>query len=140
MKKSVRVLVFQILMSFCILAVPLPAYAVLIIDTGFPLPTNPLFPSAGSVGKDFGWAVEIMLDQPYRLTGVQGFFFTNLNRREGNLTTVIYGDGGNVPDVNNELFTEDFLVPPFRPLDPIVGWFGPSNFELDLLPGFRRPR
>lgn len=107
---------------------PIEAKAVFIVDTGEP-------PGDGSGGialvSDQWGAAEIVLTQPYTVTSMEGWmsdFYENPT-----LTLALYGDGGSIPDVTSEIFSQVFTVPP-NPF-PHAGWHGVSGLNLNLLPG-----
>lgn len=100
---------------FVILAVDLlmlgltsKAQASLIVDTGpGPLGGSGLTLSSGSNAQ---WlAAEFSLDQDYFITELQGWIYNQ--DQTGNMFTIsVYGDGGNVPDVNNLIYSNGSTI------------------------------
>ena len=74
--------------------------AALIVDTG----TGPDSLGGWSLDTDQWLSAEFNLDQDTYLTGLYGWMSNN-NRTGDNFTISIYGDGGEIPDSNNLLYS-----------------------------------
>ena len=73
------------------------------------------------------FANEFDTNEAYIITGIQVWIVRDLG---STLTLAIYGDGGEIPDVANELFSQQFSV-----TSTGAGWYGISGLSWTLLPG-----
>jgi len=79
-------------------------------------------------------AVEFSIDNTYILSSIVGWMTHwdwSDQGRPINVDFVIYGDGGNIPDVNNELFHQVASIP----ADIMPQWHGISNLDWTLTSG-----
>ena len=107
-----------------ILVVPLHTRADYIVDTGQSSST------AGWALDSGEWlASQFSLDMDYTLTDIEGFMTYHI----GQLGVAIYGDGGEVPDITNELYYMPFTCASEGtwPFD----WYGLSGLSWNLLTG-----
>ena len=126
MKKTI---LYVVLLCSFFLSKSVPADAVVIVDTGIP-------PGDGSGGVSLfstQWlAGEIALNQSYSVNSIEGWI-ADAGVTPGTLTVILYGDGGNVPDMGNELFSQVINVTAQQ--FPHADWHGVTGIDLDLLPG-----
>lgn len=108
-----------------ILIVQGEAHALFIVDTGQPTSVGGYYIYSGQ------WlAAEFTLNQAYTLTGVYGWMGSYPT--PDYTTLAIYGDGGEIPDVNNELYSQSFFVSsPYA----TYNWHGPSAVNWALPAG-----
>jgi hypothetical protein len=103
------------------------AQAIPIVDTGQPYAMR-----ASGLRSGQWLASEFTIGQAYTLTDIQGFIYASPNWSYARtLTLAIYGDGGEVPNVSQQLFSKTFSVGAGNS----YGWYGLSGLSLDLLPG-----
>ncbi|MCX5885310.1 MAG: hypothetical protein NT096_05300 [Proteobacteria bacterium] len=91
-----------------------PANADYIVDTGPGLNErggSALY-NTTPVNGDFQFlAVEFFLDRTYTLTDLEGWIYhEDPQNQSSHINFIIYGDGGNIPDVNNELYNQIVTV------------------------------
>lgn len=119
-----KVLFFLSLLFLMIFSIN--ASADTIVDTG-----------AGSTDVRTGYHIkadqwlsaEFTIDFDYTITDIMGWLSIG---REGDLTISIYGDDGDVPDVNDKLFTTSVFL---TTTPDSAGWHGISGIEWDLSAG-----
>lgn len=100
-----------------------------LVDTGQPVST-----SSYDVDSDQWLASEFSIDSTYTLTDIHGFMRTNYSGTpltEAYLTLAIYGDGGAVPNMGNELYNQAFSVQ----TDDTGNWYGLSGLDWTLSQG-----
>ena len=102
---------------------PLIASGATIVDTGQPLKSDK--DDLGII--DDKYAAQFDINQPYTLTDIRMFF----GSADGGLNVKIYGDGGDIPDTSNQLFSQPYTVYG----DFGFGWRGPSGLNWTLSPG-----
>ena len=85
------------------------AQASLIVDTG-PGPIGNVGGRTLTSGNGAQWlAAEFSLDQDYFITDLQGWIYNG--DQTGNMFTIsIYGDGGDVPDINNLIYSNGATI------------------------------
>lgn len=77
-------------------------------------------------------AVEFYLDSSSVLTSLEGWIYQyNSEDETSRIDFVLYGDGGNIPDVNNELFNQVVTISS----DQFPHWHGVSGLDLSLSSG-----
>ena len=109
---------------FSIFIASVPAYTAIIVDTG-----------TGSSQFDlsnYQWlSAQFTIDQPYELTDIEGYFGT-YRFGTGIVTLAIYDDssGGELPDINNERFSDTFSWPTSGPV-----WSGLNGISWSLPAG-----
>jgi hypothetical protein len=84
-------------------------------------------------------STEFIIDQNTNLTSVYGYMSSAEKISAdpaGLLTLTIYGDGGETPDVNNQIYSNKFSVPYYNLQVGYDGWYGISNLNEPLTPGF----
>lgn len=105
--------------------------AAIIVDTGDP-PDSPSTATLGWHGSpptdNQFLAGEFYLDQSYTLTDIYGYLETG---HTGQLSLIIYGDGGDIPNTSNELFSQTFTVGSTG-----WGWEGASGLSWNLDNGY----
>ena len=103
------------------------AQAIPIVDTGQPYAMH-----AWALRSGQWLASEFTITQSYTLTDIQGFIYASPNWSSAKtLTLAIYGDGGEVPNVSQQLFSQTFSIGKGNS----YGWYGLSGLSWDLLPG-----
>jgi hypothetical protein len=106
---------------------PIQAQAIPIVDTG-----QPYAMQAWGLRSGQWLASEFTITQSYTLTDIQGFMYAAPNWSSAKtLTLAIYGDGREVPNVSQQLFSQTFSIGAGNS----YGWYGLSGLSLDLLPG-----
>ncbi len=96
-----------------ILAFTVSARAEYIVDTGPGLNTrggNALYNTIPWNGDYQFLAVKFSLNASYLLTNIQGWIWHKELQNPSHINFIIYGDGGDVPDVNNELYNQVVTV------------------------------
>jgi hypothetical protein len=85
------------------------------------------------VNGDFQFlAVEFYLDSTYTITDVEGWIYHyDAQNQASHITFIIYGDGGNIPDVNNELYNQVVTLSS----DIAPRWHGLTNLNWSLSSG-----
>ena len=112
---------------FCLLLIlSTPAWAITLVNT--------VQPPANDTGRGIHqtqWlAAEFSLAQPYILTDILGWMGSYNDGAP--VTLAIYGDGGEIPNVNDQLFVDTFYVPAS---DGIPDWHGLSGLDWSLMSG-----
>ena len=119
----------RILMIFvvCCMVLPNPVHADMIIDTGEPPDVD-----GGTVLDVSQWlAGEFTLTEAYTITDVLGWMNYDT---PGDVTVVIYGDGGDVPD-GSELYSYTSDLSLVLPSDRHNAWAGAQGVSWNLGPG-----
>ncbi len=99
---------------------PMRTFADSIVDTGTPTSID------GAVLSSSQWfAGEFSLNQQTKVNKIFGYFRT-YSYGYGDLTLALYADGGDIPDVTNELFSSSIYIS-----EPL-GWYGVSGLDLEL--------
>lgn len=90
-----------------------------IVDTGAGIGGSGKEPALYS-GQSAQWlAAEFSLDQNYWITDIHGWLYNNGNTGH-NFTITVYGDGGEIPDTNNLLYSNSATI---------TGTDGQANWE-----------
>jgi hypothetical protein len=105
-----------------------PAKAVYVVDTG-PGPGPDTALSGIALGSTEWLAGEIILDQPYTITGVEGWMIPADGAGTLPITIVMYTDGGEIP--GTEIFSANFSIDS----SGSVGWYGVSGLVWDITAG-----
>src|SRR3989338_7374321 len=123
MGKRLLVLINMIVL---VLIIPSQAHALFIVDTGQPTTDGGYYLSS------IQWlAAEFTLNQAYTLTGV--YSWMGGYPTPDYATLAIYGDGGEIPDVSDELYSQSFFVSSGG--GSSYNWHGPSGLNLPLPAG-----
>jgi hypothetical protein len=113
--------------------VTIQADASLIIDTGTPPEIYPGSSLTCPSPVDVQWlAGRFDLTETHNINAVEGWIARGLG---GDITLAIYGNGNNVPDVNNEIFSGVFYVSTVLGVKGDVDWYGISGLNLSLPAG-----
>lgn len=121
MKKCLLFLCFSVV----IFTAPLQAHSY-IVDTGQPT-------------TEYGWslssqgyvAAQFTLDTAYTLTDIEGYIFGLSGTENDAIGVAIYGDGGELPNVSNEFYYDEFTLG-----STSAAWYGLSGLDWDLLIGY----
>lgn len=95
-----------------------------IVDTG----QGPSIIGGYQLDSSYWFAGKFSIIQAYTITDVSGWMFAPANFR-GPVTAVIYGNGGQIPDTNQQYFSANFTP------DIGNGWRGLSGLSWGLNPG-----
>jgi len=118
MKKTFFLMTIILMLGICA-----QAQALTIVDTG----VGPTIQSGWTLSSNQWLAGEFTLSQSYSITDIYGWI---ANYSGGTAHFVIYGDGGNTPDVSNELYSSQFSIPSNE--DFTADWYGLSSLNLGL--------
>lgn len=113
----------RIFVAISLMLISQASFSTLIVDTGTPSGSG-----SGSAWllSDANWlAGEFSLTEDYVITDIFGYMY---DTDGGSLTLAIYGDGGDIPDTANEIFSGTFNVAAGSQAD----WYGLSNLNLSL--------
>ena len=143
---ALKILFVSVFLFFIVWLSP-TAQAVIIVDTG-----EPTAPANGGSAWFYGdggggWlAEEFTTTQNYAVTNLEGWIWEGNSAGNDAFSTlahvVLYGDGGEIPDVLDQIFSGAFSVPnndpDDRPLSGDVnpyGWHGVSGLNVPLPAG-----
>lgn len=107
-------------MALCFVGLE-PAGATLIVDTGPPAMFSPSVTLDSLIWR----AGEFTLIESYVITDVMGHMRVGV---AGDVTVAIYSDGGDIPILNSEIYSAEFL-------GSQSGWQGASGLNWELGPG-----
>jgi hypothetical protein len=122
----------------CVLLFVSSVNAEIIIDTGHasdPSYGGPVLTGNVPGSNYFQWlAGKFTLGQNYTLTDIEGWIATGYyNTDPSKLSLVVYGDGGNIPDVGTEIYSGIFDLPGTSGIEH--DWYGLHGLTLSLGPG-----
>ncbi len=101
----------------------------IIADTGRPTSGGGPIPMGTLLNYNQWLAAQFTTEQDYTITTIQGFIAKSQGET---LHVVIYGDGGNIPNVNQEIHSQQIVL---QGQGELRDWYGTSDLDWNLAAG-----